>query len=333
MHAARQQMVAAPLRRGALVVAGGKGTNGALSGTEIFAFATLDTDKADYSPGEQATFTGTGWKPGEQVLVQVAAFPLDQHSIEFTVRRSGGFHRAHHNCSLQHRSQPRRHALPRHRHRQRVAGPERLHRRRRKHGDHHRSHSRRPAPSTPLSRSPVTCNRPAPPTRSIPAPWRSAWMARRRTARPPSFPPAAISPRVPSAVSCPATIRSAPPIAAAAHRHGTPALPAPAYQVTTPTTTTLNSPAAASAPLGTAVRLPGNRRLNPRRRRPGNRFRRVPRHQRRQRHHRHRSGCSRCRPSHALQPSRQSLRRPSRLRSGHPTAAIPPAPAAPPRTP
>ena len=84
MHAARQQLVAAPLRRGALVVAGGKGANGALSGSEIFAFATIDTDKPDYSPGEQATFTGTGWTPGEQVLLQVAAFPLDQHRIEFT---------------------------------------------------------------------------------------------------------------------------------------------------------------------------------------------------------------------------------------------------------
>ncbi len=84
MHAARQQMATAPLRRGAVVVSGGRDTNGALSSTEIFAFATLDTDQADYSPGQQATFTGTGWKPGEQVLLQVAAFPLDQHRIEFT---------------------------------------------------------------------------------------------------------------------------------------------------------------------------------------------------------------------------------------------------------
>src|SRR5205085_682925 len=84
MHAARQQMVAAPLRRGAFVVAGGRGANGALSGSEIFAFATIDTDKADYSPGQQAIFTGAGWTPGEQVLLQVAAFPLDQHRIEFT---------------------------------------------------------------------------------------------------------------------------------------------------------------------------------------------------------------------------------------------------------
>ena len=104
MHAARQQMAAAPLRRGALVVAGGRGTNGALSGTEIFAFATLDTDKADYSPGQQATFTGTGWKPGEQVLLQVAAFPLDQHRIEFTGSAQADSAGRITNCSLQHRS-------------------------------------------------------------------------------------------------------------------------------------------------------------------------------------------------------------------------------------
>ena len=84
MHQARQQMVSAPLRRGALVVAGGNGSNGALAASEVFGYATVDTDKADYSPGEEATFSGTGWKPGEQVLLQVASFPLDQHSVEFT---------------------------------------------------------------------------------------------------------------------------------------------------------------------------------------------------------------------------------------------------------
>jgi Bacterial Ig-like domain (group 3)/Galactose oxidase, central domain/Kelch motif len=84
MHTARQQMGTAPIRRGAIVVVGGKGPNGPLSGSETFGFATIDTDKSDYAPGERATFSGTGWKPGEQVLVQVAAFPLDQHSVEFT---------------------------------------------------------------------------------------------------------------------------------------------------------------------------------------------------------------------------------------------------------
>ena len=84
MHTARQQMVSTPLRRGAVVVAGGRGDNGNLSDSEIYGYATIDTDKDDYSPGEQATFTGTGWKPGEQVLLQVSAFPLDQHSVEYT---------------------------------------------------------------------------------------------------------------------------------------------------------------------------------------------------------------------------------------------------------
>src|SRR6185369_11036385 len=72
MHAARQQMVTMPLRRGALVTAGGKGPGGSLKDSEIYAFATLDTDKAIYAPGEQVAFDGVGWRPGEQVLIQVS---------------------------------------------------------------------------------------------------------------------------------------------------------------------------------------------------------------------------------------------------------------------
>src|SRR5207248_8235292 len=32
---------------------------------EVYHFATIGTDKADYSPGETANVSGSGWQPGE----------------------------------------------------------------------------------------------------------------------------------------------------------------------------------------------------------------------------------------------------------------------------
>src|SRR5262249_5075305 len=70
-------------RDGALLVAGGRNTSGYLAGSEVFGFATIETDKRDYHPGDVATMIGAGWKPGEQVQVEVVAFPLDEHRVEF----------------------------------------------------------------------------------------------------------------------------------------------------------------------------------------------------------------------------------------------------------
>lgn len=76
---------ASGLRRpGSLVVAGGKNGSGFLASSELYRFATIQTDKSDYAPGESAVITGSGWQPGEQVLISVAAFPLDNHRVEFT---------------------------------------------------------------------------------------------------------------------------------------------------------------------------------------------------------------------------------------------------------
>ena len=72
------------LRRGSLIVTGGRNVSGVLGGSEVYGFATVATDKDDYSPGEIAMITGTGWKAGEQVQLKVSAFPLDQHNLEFT---------------------------------------------------------------------------------------------------------------------------------------------------------------------------------------------------------------------------------------------------------
>jgi hypothetical protein len=84
MNVARSGGATSPLGRGALIVAGGQSAYGYLASSEVYSFATIETDKSDYPPETLVTMTGSGWKPGETVLVQVTAFPLDQHRIEFT---------------------------------------------------------------------------------------------------------------------------------------------------------------------------------------------------------------------------------------------------------
>jgi len=84
LNTARLGDASSLLRRGALIVAGGRNGSGYLTSSEVYGFATIETDKNDYPPGTPVIMTGSGWKPGEQVLVQVTAFPLDRHSVEFT---------------------------------------------------------------------------------------------------------------------------------------------------------------------------------------------------------------------------------------------------------
>ncbi len=74
----------AALRPGSYLIAGGRNDQGFLSGSELFQYSTIATDKGDYSPGTTVKISGGGWIAGEQVLVTIAAFPLDQHRIEFT---------------------------------------------------------------------------------------------------------------------------------------------------------------------------------------------------------------------------------------------------------
>jgi hypothetical protein len=53
---------------GVAVLAGGKASNGALvAPAELYGFATVKTDRDDYSPGMFVTITGSGWQPGEVV--------------------------------------------------------------------------------------------------------------------------------------------------------------------------------------------------------------------------------------------------------------------------
>ena len=68
---------AAPLAIEGLLLAGaGQGT----AATELFRFATIKTDRDDYVPGETVTISGAGWKPGEQVTINLVESPnIDAH--------------------------------------------------------------------------------------------------------------------------------------------------------------------------------------------------------------------------------------------------------------
>lgn len=81
---ARRDQANVMLRPGSLMVAGGRDDNGPLASSELYQFAYLHTDKNDYAPGTPVHITGGGWQPGENVLVTITAFPVDQHHVEFT---------------------------------------------------------------------------------------------------------------------------------------------------------------------------------------------------------------------------------------------------------
>src|SRR5437899_6001150 len=60
---------------GRLLVAGGSSAS-----AELYGFATVKTDAADYPPGSIVTITGTGWQPGETVTLSMVESPLiDTH--------------------------------------------------------------------------------------------------------------------------------------------------------------------------------------------------------------------------------------------------------------
>ncbi|HEX5411297.1 MAG TPA: YDG domain-containing protein [Terriglobia bacterium] len=69
---------------GALLVAGGQDPSSppsTLQSAEVYGFATIKTDKADYAPGETANITGSGWRPGEVVQMSLVEVPdLDADS-------------------------------------------------------------------------------------------------------------------------------------------------------------------------------------------------------------------------------------------------------------
>src|SRR5438552_5104975 len=60
---------------GRVLIAGGSSAS-----ADLYGFATVKTDAADYPPGSIVTITGTGWQPGETVTLTLVESPLiDTH--------------------------------------------------------------------------------------------------------------------------------------------------------------------------------------------------------------------------------------------------------------
>lgn len=73
----RNLLTGSPLATdGMLLVAGGSDGTNIQATTEVYGFATVRTDKADYAPGEIVTITGSGWQPGETVTLSLVELPL-----------------------------------------------------------------------------------------------------------------------------------------------------------------------------------------------------------------------------------------------------------------
>ncbi len=59
--------------------------------SELFGFATVTTDRADYAPGTTVTISGAGWVPGETVTLTMVESPLlDSHPLQPVVADGSG---------------------------------------------------------------------------------------------------------------------------------------------------------------------------------------------------------------------------------------------------
>src|SRR5947207_5431822 len=58
---------------------------------ELYGFATVRTDKADYTPGQKVTITGGGWVPGETVTLTLTEVPFhDAHTLASVTADASG---------------------------------------------------------------------------------------------------------------------------------------------------------------------------------------------------------------------------------------------------
>ena len=65
---------------GLVLVAGGNG-----SSAELYGFATLKTDKDDYSPGMTVRVSGSGWQPNQPVTFYLRELPAEHYARLFTI--------------------------------------------------------------------------------------------------------------------------------------------------------------------------------------------------------------------------------------------------------
>ena len=89
---ARQHSAVSALNEdGLLLMAGGTSTGAPVSGAELYGFATVKTDAADYAPGSVVTIIGSGWQPGETVTLTLVESPLfDTHPVMTAVADGRG---------------------------------------------------------------------------------------------------------------------------------------------------------------------------------------------------------------------------------------------------
>src|ERR1019366_3548704 len=81
MATPRSDATGAPLTQvdGRLLIAGGSSAS-----AELYGFATVKTDAADYPPDSTVTITGSGWQPGETVALTLVESPLIDTPGPFT---------------------------------------------------------------------------------------------------------------------------------------------------------------------------------------------------------------------------------------------------------
>src|SRR4029077_11900442 len=71
---------------GRLLIAGGTSAS-----AELYGFATVKTDAADYPPGSTVNITGSGWQPGETVTLTLVESPLiDTHGPFMAIADANG---------------------------------------------------------------------------------------------------------------------------------------------------------------------------------------------------------------------------------------------------
>src|SRR5207249_3986770 len=84
---------AAPAVDGTRPVAGGlDSAETPLASSEVFFYPTLHSDKPDYAPGETVTLMGEGWRPNEQVTINIRESSDDPDTnLTATADASGAF--------------------------------------------------------------------------------------------------------------------------------------------------------------------------------------------------------------------------------------------------
>jgi hypothetical protein len=65
-------------------LAGGLTAKGVTVTAESLTYATISTDRSDYSPGTTVTMTGTGWQPGETIQIVIHEDPMLEADLTLT---------------------------------------------------------------------------------------------------------------------------------------------------------------------------------------------------------------------------------------------------------